>query len=187
MLKSRIVNVEIRSKLVITNERIQEYYDTHYKQSADVPEGYHILQIGISWGDDPNGKTRVEAREAAEMVRQRIAAGDDFSNLAREYSDLPSAEDGGDIGTFRKDEMAPYMLNAIKNILPGETSDVVETPSAFQILKLISANQDGVVTQAPIDTVRNQIKDTIYRQEMEKEYDKWMSDIRNKAYIKKNL
>ncbi len=187
ILKSRMINIEVRSKLVITNERIQEYYDTYYQNQSAAPEGYHIMQIGFAWGEKYNSKSQEEARATAEMVKNRISQGEEFSALAKQYSDLPSAEDGGDIGTFNKAEMAQYMLDAIKDVRPGGTSSIIETPTGFQILRLVSANLGGTVTQAPIDSVRNEIQEAIYKQEMEKGYEKWMSDIREKAYIKKNL
>lgn len=187
MLKSRMVNFEVRSKLVITDEKIQDYYDTNYQKQTTASEGYHILQIGFLWGEKNRAKSLAEARENAEMVNKLISAGEEFTILAKQYSDLPSAEDGGDIGTFKKEEMAPYMLGAIKDMQPGETSSIIETPLGFQILKLISANQDGIITQAPLDSVKSEITEIIYKLEMERSYEKWMGDVRDKAYISINL
>ena len=99
---------------------------------------------------------------------------------------MPSAEDGGDIGVFKEDELAPYMRDTILTMMPGETTRVLHTPIGFQILKLLSS-QTNNSAPPPLDTVREEIKSLLFKQEMEKNYENWISDIRAKTYIKQNL
>ena len=187
MLKSRVINIAVRSKILITDQQIKEYYDTYYSPKVDIPEGYHLLQIGFQWGDDKKLATIHDAKLLAEKVSAELTAGGDFSSLARTYSQLPSGENGGDIGTFKENEMAPYMLNAIKNMHPGEISDIINTPSGLQIFKLLSLKRDGVTEQPPLESVTNETQDIIYNQEMKQGYNKWLATLHENAYIKKNL
>lgn len=187
MLKSRVVNIAIRSKILVTDQQVKEYYNTYYTVKDDVPEGYHIQQIGLQWGNDKKLKTREAAESVARKIIRNISAGEDFASLCHTYSQLPSAEDGGDIGAFKENEMAPYMLQAVKALHPGETSGIVETPSGIQILKLLSHRKDGVIEQAPLETVKSDIEDILYNQKMKKSYDKWLRDLHAKAYINKIL
>jgi len=110
--------------------------------------------------------------------------GQDFKQLARQYSDLPSAVDGGDIGAFQEDEMAEYMRDAVTSLKPGEISPVVESPNGYMLFKLLSSQEGKIITKVPYESVKEEIRNTLYQQEMEKRYDTWLEEIRNQAYIK---
>ncbi|RUM40433.1 MAG: hypothetical protein DSY80_10280, partial [Desulfocapsa sp.] len=106
ILGSRLINYEVRSKVIITEDKILDYYDQHYTEQVGAG-GYYILQIGIRW--DKNGApenpltAKKEAKKKAERILSLAESGKDFKELASQYSDLPSAVDGGDIGVFQAD------------------------------------------------------------------------------------
>jgi len=186
ILRTKLIGFEVKSKIVIPDERVEQYYNEYYsKRDAENAKGYHILQIGVRWGDKFRSKTKDEARRNAARLREMLLSGADFRDLARMYSDLPSAEDGGDIGVFAKEEMAPFMRDVVLALRPGQTSGVIETPTAFQILKLLSA--DGKRSVPPLDEVRDEIRQTLFAEEAEKNYDTWIAGLRARAYIKRNL
>jgi peptidyl-prolyl cis-trans isomerase SurA len=188
ILQSKLVNYEVRSRVVITEEDIRDYYQKEYTQEKG-EGGYHILQMGFTWRNivslaEAGFDTKEEAREKAEEIRARVLAGESFTELAKKYSNLPSAVDGGDIGLFKKDEMAPYMRDVIVTMHPGEVSTIVETGNAFQFFKLLSQREGDLVVKAPYDSVHDEIRDVLYRQEMEKQYNEWVKSLREEAYIK---
>jgi len=185
MLRSRLVNFLIRSKIVISDDKINDYYNSYYA-TKHTTSGFHIAQMGFLWGDKFKAKTSEEALQKAKYVREQLLEGEDFGLLARNYSDLPSAEDGGDIGTFKEDELASYMRETILSLKPGETTQIMETPIGFQILKLLSAQTSD--SQPPALTeVQEEIKSILFKQELEKGYQNWISEIREQTYIKQNL
>lgn len=186
LLKSRLLNLEVRSRIVITDEKIKEYYD-HYYLSRQKEPGYHILQIGLTWGEASKTKTQEDAYKKAEYVRQLLVEGKNFKELAQTFSDLPSAADGGDIGIFKQDEMAPYMKAAVLPLRPGEFSPIIETPSGLQILKLLSSFEAGEVNSVPLAEVKDEISKLLYQQEADKNYDKFLADLEAQAFIKQNL
>ncbi len=186
MLESRLVSMEVRSKVVITDKMVKEYYDSQYVQQS-APEGYTILQMGFVWGQAGRSASRDEARQRAEEARQQVLTGADFQELAKDLSDMPSARDGGAIGTLAKEEMAPYMREVILPLAPGQVSELVETEAGFQFFKLMSAKEGNVVVKAPFDTVQEEIRNILYSQESEQLYKVWMDQLREKAYIKKMM
>jgi len=186
IIRSKLVNYEIRSKVVITNEQISEYYNEHYVNQT-APEGYQILQIGLSWGERGRSATPVEAKKRAEQIHDMVSAGESFKEMAKQQSDFPSAVDGGDIGILPKDELAPYMWEAIKDLRPGEVSQVIETPAGYQFFKLISARDGNVSTRAPLDAVRDEIRNTLYDQELKRKFDSWVKLLREHSYIEELL
>ena len=173
LLSSRLVGYAVRSKVVVPEEKIRDYYNKEYTAKA---AGYHLLQIGFSSGG------KAAARQKAEAVRQRALAGEDFKELARRHSELPSAADGGDIGLFKADEMAPHMREAVTALKPGGISPVVETSESLMLFKLLADGQDAV--KAPYESVREEIHELLHQQEMEARYKTWIEEIRSGAYIR---
>jgi hypothetical protein len=95
----------------------------------------HIL-IGYKGAEHSEAeRTREEAQALAEEVLAKAKApGADFAALAREYSEGPSGPDGGDLGSFKKEQMAPTFAEAAFALKVGEISSVVETPFGFHII-----------------------------------------------------
>jgi len=188
ILQSKLIGYEVRSRIVIVDDDIKEYYQKEYTQEKG-EGGYNIQQIGFTWRNSVSLEkagfdTKEDARKKAEEIRARVLDGESFMELAKAYSNLPSAADGGDIGLLKKDEMASYMKDAILLLHPGEISPVVESGNAFQFFKLISSQEGDIIVKAPYESVRDDIRDILYRQEVEEQYKIWVKELREKAYIK---
>lgn len=185
VLSSKLINHEVRTKVVISEEAIRDYYKTHYTKNVG-GSGYYIYQIGCTWGaPNPSGATlsKDEAREKAKKAHKLALAGDDFKELAKKYSDLPSAADGGDLGSFQQDEMAPYMRDAVVKLKPGEVSAIVETEDGFHFFKLVSSGEGQMVASEAYESVKEQIREKLLQQAMERRFSDWLQSIREKAYI----
>jgi len=190
ILQSKLINYEIRSKIIITEEMILDYYDTHYTKHIS-EGGYYLMQMGFTWGKGTGEQTepikyadRMDAKKRAERVHTLVTDGQDFRMLAKKFSDLPSADDGGDLGVFEKEDMAPYMQKAILHLKPGSISDVIETPSGYQFFKLLSSQDGQIVVQASFNSVKEEIRKNLYDEQLKTQFDEWVTDIKNKAYIK---
>ncbi len=190
ILQSKLVNYEIRSKIIITDDMILDYYDTNYTKHVS-GGGYYLMQMGFVWdtaaGDEsvPAGQGKMDAKKRANRIRALVLDGQDFRTLARKFSDLPSAADGGDLGVFQEDDMAPYMQDAVLKLKTGEISEVIETPSGYQFFKLLSSQDGQIVVQASFNSVKEEIRDTLYQQQLKGNFDEWVKKIKKEAYIKK--
>ncbi len=186
ILSSKLIGHEVRTKVVIPESDILHFYQNHFTTTVAGKE-YHILQIGTTWGTaqgDEAAPTRTAASDKIKKVHTLARDGEDFGELARSYSDMPSASDGGDIGTFQSDEMAAAMRDAVQNLNAGEISAVVEIDNSFQFFKLQSSQEGTTMTHESYETVKDQIREKLYQQAMEQRYNDWMTSIRQKAYIK---
>lgn len=186
ILRSKLINYEVRSKVIIPEEHIIDYYDQHYTEQVG-EGGYYILQIGCTWEGGTAKEEELAKKEAlqkAERVRNLAHKEGDFKELARQHSDLPSAADGGDLGVFRAEEMAPYMRDIIVNLKPGQVSEVVETPSGYQFYKLLSSQEGQILTKVPYESVKEEIRELLYERKMQERYSKWIQEIRDQSYIK---
>ncbi len=184
ILQDRLIDYEIRSRVVVNEERIREYYEKNYAQKMK-EDAYHVLQMGFAWKENTQA-AKDDARRRADEARQQALAGQDFRTLARKSSDLPSAKDGGDIGVFKKSEMAAYMKASILGLQPGQISAILETPVGYQFFKLLSDRGD-VGLQASYESVKEQIRQRLYEETMNSQFQKWVKELRDQAYIKKLL
>jgi peptidyl-prolyl cis-trans isomerase SurA len=185
ILTSKLINHEIRAKVAVSDQAVREYYNDHYTSSTG--GAYEILQIGCIWGvAGRNGvvSSQEETQEKAQKVRSLAMSGKDFKELAKQYSDLPTATAGGDLGSFQVHEMATYMSNAVINLKPGELSQIVEHDNGYHFFKLVSLQAGTVVAKESYEAVQEQIRGKLYQQAMEQRFQVWMKSNREKAYIK---
>ncbi len=94
-----------------------------------------IMYQGSLRAPDTVTRTKEEARALAEEVLAKVKAGEDFHELAKEYSDGPTKVRGGVLSPFGRGKMAPAFEQAAFALKKGEVSDVVETAFGFHIIK----------------------------------------------------
>ena len=164
----------------ITDEEMQKYYNEHKKDYyKDEVKASHIL---ISTVDD-NGKElseakKKEAKKKAEEVLKKAKSGEEFSELAKEYSDdKGSAENGGDLGYFTKGQMVQPFEEAAFSLKPGEISGIVESEYGYHIIKVY----DKIDEQLPFNDVKDEIKNIL----IEDKYVASIEDISKKAKVEK--
>lgn len=167
--------------LKISDEEMKKYYEEHkadyYK---DEVKASHIL---ISTVDD-NGKElseakKKEAKKKAEEVLKKAKSGEEFSELAKEYSDDPgSAANCGDLGYFTKGKMVQPFEEAAFSLKSGEISGLVESEYGYHIIKVY----DKIDKQLTFDEVKDEIKKTL----TEDKYMESIEAITKKAKVEKN-
>lgn len=188
LLRGKLINYEVRSRIVVPDEEIQRYFEQQYSKETR-SEGYYLLQLGVSWTDAAATSglpaAKEEARKRVEAAHKLARAGQDFKELARRYSNLSSAADGGDLGIFEKNEMAAYMRDAVTALQPGQISPVLERPDSYMFFKLLSNGQEQQGEKKVLDeNIKEEIRNTLYKQEAEERYKKWLEKIQSEAYIK---
>ena len=186
ILQSKLLNNDVRAKIVITDEMILDYYNNNY--TAKVEDGsYYLLQMGFSWdntGNDPAASKEATYKKA-QRVHNLVKGGQEFKTLAKKFSDLPSASDGGDIGTFTLDDMAPAMRSAVEPMKSGDVSAIIETASGYQFFKLLSGAGDGTVITSSYEAAKDEIRETLYQEKLKEAYTVWIKELQDQAYIQK--
>lgn len=181
--RSKVVNSLIRSKIVISEERAKKHYQEVYLKEVP-PAGYHLLQIGFRWiGKDAASTTREEALQRAERIRKLVQDGQDFRELARSFSELASAKDGGDLGAIRLSDMAPDMRNLLSDLSPGQVSRVADVSESIQFFQVLTINNDGPPRFPPYELVSSSIHDRLFQEEMKSRLENWMKELREQAMI----
>lgn len=97
----------------------------------------------------PQGATQEEkdaAKKKAEELLKKLKEGADFAELAKENSDCPSSERGGDLGFFTRGRMVPEFEDAAFALEKGEISDIVETKFGYHIIMKTDHRESGTAT-----------------------------------------
>jgi len=136
----------IAKNLAVTDAEIDEYYSGNPDQfaSPEQARARHIL-IKVDAGADETQKAA--ARQKIEEVLSKAKGDADFAELAKEYSEGPSAPRGGDLGLFTRGRMVPPFEEAAFALKPGEISGVVETRFGYHIIKVEERKDAGTISK----------------------------------------
>jgi peptidyl-prolyl cis-trans isomerase D len=127
-------NSDFLDKVSISPEEIQDEYRANldrYKEPKQVKARHILFKLE---GNDP--KKDAEVRKRAEEVLKRAKAGENFAELAKKYSEGPTAKNGGDLGYFSQGQMVKPFEEAAFSMKPGEISGLVKTRFGYHIIKV---------------------------------------------------
>ena len=147
--------MKVVTKDVIATEEDQKQYYKLYKNKFSFPEQVKVRHILFKFSPNMSEEERKKLKERAEMVLERLKKGEDFTELAAEYSEDPgSAKKGGDLGYFQRGKMIKPFEEAAFSLKPGQLSAIVETRFGYHIIKGEDYKEAGTKTF-------NEVKDSI--------------------------
>jgi peptidyl-prolyl cis-trans isomerase SurA len=180
LLAAKVVNAEVRSRLVVLDAELQETYQRkqeRYRVPSEITVS-HILFLVPPGASEQEGEP---VRQRAVAVLQKLRNGGNFAELARQYSEGPSADQSGLLGTFRAGELLPGFEEAATALQPGEISDVIRTRAGFHIIR-VEAKKAGAYKS--FEAVREELKAELLQSKTEQKYQEWLEVLRQGAYIK---
>ena len=161
-IKVRYVKLEPKnwvSQVEVANDEIQAYYDDHPNefQNPKTVEARHIL---IKVDQDAGTEAVDEAKKRIEDVLKKVRAGEDFAELAKQYSEDPSKDEGGYLGTFKREAMVKPFADKAFSMESGEISDPVQTQFGWHLIKVEKVNEatSTALTDAN-DDIRKKLAD----------------------------
>jgi peptidyl-prolyl cis-trans isomerase SurA len=190
IITEQVIGREVGSRIHITNEEVLAFYNEHQKE-IQTTEEVQLEEILVSTQakqpDDkpatpqPEDPARVAAAEAkAKELLEQLRKGAKFEELARKSSDGPSAAQGGELGGFKRGELAKDLEEKTFSLKPGQFTDVLRTKQGFLILKVKAHPQSGV---PPLKDVDDKIRTVLYQQKLEPTVRAYMTKLREQAYI----
>jgi peptidyl-prolyl cis-trans isomerase SurA len=178
LLTQEVVRREVGSHINIGNDEVKQYYDAH-PQEFTRPEQVVLSEIFLSTeGKSPEEIESVQKK--AEDLRNRVVKGDDFNEIAKRYSEGSTAKDGGDLGTFKQSELAPQLEGVVFKMEKGQITDVIQTKTGFEILKVENHYQAGL---QPMDKVENEIMNRLYMVKMQPQMRDYLGQLREESYV----
>jgi len=175
--RMHLINSEVKSKIIITDERIKKYYEEHKSQYAGDSKvhlaGIFLLRKGSKQGEHE------ELLRKGEEILNLLKNGEDFAKLAKIHSEGPGAAEGGELGSFKISQLEPDLQKIVNDIPVGGNSGIIERRNGIQIIKLLE--KEGGAEKG-LDEVKDAIYSAIYREEVNSRYMSWIKELRERSY-----
>jgi peptidyl-prolyl cis-trans isomerase SurA len=181
LLQKEVVRREVGTHVDISADEVKQYYEAH-PQEFTLPERVTLSEISLSTeGKSPEELAAVRAK--AEGLRSSVLNGDDFNRVAQLYSQGSTAKDGGALGTFKKGELAPQIEAVVFQMNKGQISEVIQTRTGFEFLKVEDHFQAGL---QPLDAVQTDIFNTVHAQKTLPLMRDYLGELREQSNITVN-
>ena len=180
LLRNKLVNREIKSKIVITEDDIKNYYNAHREKYVGQKK-YHIWNIFIRLPDFADESTKGHALEKMEAVITELKQGRTFESLAAEDPDSPMDPQGADLGLFRLDELSPQLQKAVGVMKAGDFSPILKTDMGYQIIYVQKIAETDAKSLAK---VKSEIQDALYNETVDNKFQAWIEELRRRSHIK---
>jgi peptidyl-prolyl cis-trans isomerase SurA len=174
-----LISAKVQNRVKVTDEDVRNYYNSHQAEFAGEEQvRLRLILLQVKTGAPPEEEARVKA--AGETLLVRLAAGEDFAELARQVSQGPGASSGGDLGWVKKGTM-PIDLERVAFLLqPGQNSGLVRAKAGWIILK---AEDRRTAKAPPLEDVRERIKEKLGAQQAESYRKQYVDELRREAVI----
>jgi peptidyl-prolyl cis-trans isomerase SurA len=184
ILKYRVINIAVGSKVQVSDSDVQNYYERHMKSGANVK--VRVSHIFISIPEDADAAKVLEREAYAKQILAKARAGEDFAKLAKELSeDRATRADGGDLGEFGKEMGLPKPIEELVfSMKVGEIGGPVRGNQGFHILKVFDRK-----TQAakPLEELKDDLRSELHRKEVERQTKMYLSELRKKTLVENRL
>jgi parvulin-like peptidyl-prolyl isomerase len=176
IMVKKLVDFEVKSRVTVLPSEISEYYENNRKK-YEGSEKYKVRHILIKAEDEVGAEL---AKVEIEDIYNKIKAGHDFSELAKEYSQGPNREQGGDMGYVGQGEMLKELDEAIFGLKPGEFSTPVKSRIGYHIFLV---DDIGYSDYSSLEEMQGDIKVIIFQEKFKEILNEWLTGLRSEAYI----
>ena len=146
-VKKRLIVGKLQNKkfqgLQVSRREVESFYES-VKDS--LPEKKPMVKLSqILLRIQPGEASRMEAREKIAAIKERLAKGESFPELAKQLSEDPgTAKRGGELGFVERGTLFPSFEEAAFKLEPGQISDIVETPIGFHLIQALEKRGDKI-------------------------------------------
>jgi len=210
IITQKVIGEEVGGKLAIGKDEVQKFYDDH-KSEMEQPEYIRLSEIlvapkavtpSITPAPDPGAagsapaaqppidEATKQAADAAALTAAEAKANDllkqihdgaNFEDIAKKYSDGPSAADGGALGMFKRGQLAKAIEDETFDKKAGDVTGVIHTKQGYVILKVVDHQQAGI---PPLKDILPKIQDALYYEKLQPALRAYLTKLREDAYIK---
>jgi parvulin-like peptidyl-prolyl isomerase len=179
-LVQKYVDKEFTDKVDVTDKEIQDYYQKNidlFKQPFQMRVSHISIQSDSKGGDS----RKKELHSKAEKILKNLKDDQDFADLAREYSDGPTKNNGGDLGYLRKGQLEKRFESKVLALKKGEITDIIETEYGFHIFKVTDIKPETILAY---ENVKEKVKKFLVDEKTKQEADEYARKLREKTDVK---
>jgi peptidyl-prolyl cis-trans isomerase SurA len=196
IVTQRVIGQEVGSHLAMNKDEEKKFYDEH-RAEMEQPEQVRLSEIliapktpakpapGADAKPEPPSEAETEAALApaqakAQDILDQFHKGAKFADLAKKYSDGPSAKDGGDLSYFKRGTLSKELEDKVFALKAGEVTDVIRTKQGYVILQAVEHQMAGIPT---LKEVEPRIQDALYMQKLQPALRGYLTTLREEAFI----
>lgn len=178
--RSKLVNREVRSKVVITQADIQDYYEKN-KSKYGSGKQYYLWNLFVKLPPHPIPADRQAAKALLQEALAEVNRGRSFEEMVRRTADGAKGIQGSELGLFRVEELTPQLRDAIQGMKPGQVSAIVESDFGYQVVYVQQINETA---GKPMVQVEAEIQEMLFRERVDSRFASWLADLRKRSHIK---
>jgi len=183
LLRLQLIQTEVKSKIVITEEQVDEYIKNHPDILAKLPnKTQYVLQYICFSPLDPKDPASVRlAKQKAEQAFKELKKGVSFFKVLKDSQCKDCKVEGGSLGSFTLDEMSNLIRKAVRGLKTGEFTPVIRTPLGWEIFRVKSITN---TKKRALFIEKEKIRQLLYKKEVDKRFKKWLEQLREKSSIR---
>jgi len=180
ILTQALIDTHVNKSVTVTDGEIEEYYKKN-QDEFQVPEKIKVSHILIAVAPDAPENEKKEKKAQAEKILAKAKAGEDFSTLAKKYSeDTKTKNKGGVLGYFSKGSKTPEMEKAAFNLKKDEVSNLIPTQKGYQIIKRLDTKEAKTKS---FEEAKNRINNKLQQQKRNDAVEKLLEDLKAKTNV----
>lgn len=195
IITQHVIGQEVGQKLPMSKDEELKFYNDH-REEMERPEQVRLSEIltapktaakpaGLDSKSPAPSDAEMEAalataKSQAEDILEQIHKGGTFADLAKKYSDGPSAKDGGDLSYFKRGTLAKELEDKVYALKTGDVTDVIRTKQGYVILQVTEHQMAGI---PPFKEVEPRIQDALYMQKLQPALRAYLTTLREEAFI----
>ncbi len=179
LLQQRVISEEVYRNITIPKADIDKYYNEH-KSEFVRQEMVSLREILVNTGNG-SAEAVAAAEKKAKGLVDRARKGDaKFADLARQYSDAPTATSDGELGAFKKGELAKEIEDVVFTNAKGYITDPIRRPAGFEIYRIEEHYPAG---QASEDEVADEINAKLIEPKAGPKVREYLTQLRQNAFL----
>ena len=184
MARMKLVQLKVSPRVKLSDADLKSEYAQYSKNERGDAE-VHARHILVQLPKNASPEQVETARKRAEAIaKEARRPGMDFEALARARSEGPSAEDGGDLGFFRRGQMVPAFDKVVFTLKDGQVSDPVRTDFGWHVIKV---EERRAIPVPGFEEVKEQLAEKLRREKTEKFVEQYVQELRTKAVVQVKL
>ncbi len=174
-----VMRQEVGEHIQMTPGEVERFYEQN-KQDYTQPESEKLSEILVSTGNSDDPTKLAAAKAKAADIEARLHSGGDFAQLARRFSDGPTAAEGGDLGQYKRGQLGKVLEDKTFALQSGQYTDPILTRQGYIILKVVQHTPGG---PRPFKDVEQDVEQAYYMSKMEPAIRAYLSHMRDDAFI----
>jgi peptidyl-prolyl cis-trans isomerase SurA len=178
--RTKLVNREVRSKVVISQEEIKNYYEKNKSKYGGGTQ-YYLWNLFVKLPPHAAEADRKAAQALLQEALVEIKQGRPFEELVRRNAEGTQGLQGTELGLFRIEELTPQLRDVIRNLKTGHVSPIVESDFGYQLLYVQNIKETA---GKPMAQVEAEIQETLFLEYVDRRFNVWLADLRKRSHIK---